>query len=76
MKNPLSILFLVLGLLLTASGLAPARADDELQARYEEKIAKPFVSDGGWIVDYDEALTKAEAEKKIIFAYFTRSYST
>jgi hypothetical protein len=68
-----------LGLLLCSPGLRPvqgAEADPELLEKYEKKIAKPFVAHGGWIVDYDAALAKAEAEKKMIFAYFTRSYAT
>ena len=50
-------------------------ADDDFQAKYEKKIAKEFVAHGGWIVDYDEAREKAAKEKKLIFAYFTRSYA-
>ena len=62
-------------LLLAAVGVQPAWAEGELEAKYEAKIAKPFVAHGGWIVDYDEALARAEKEKKFIFTYFTRSYS-
>lgn len=61
--------------LLTCAGLAQA-ADDDFQAKYEEKIAKPFVAHGSWGVDYDKALERAKAEGKPIFAYFTRSYAT
>ena len=53
-----------------------AFADDaELQDKYEKKIAKQFVADGGWVLDYDEARQRAKAEDKLIFIYFTRSYS-
>ena len=48
---------------------------DELQAKYEKKIAKPFVAAGGWVLDYDQAREQAKAEDKLIFIYFTRSYS-
>ena len=47
----------------------------ELQAKYEKKVAKEFVSFGNWILDYDEARAKAKAEGKLLFTYFTRSYS-
>jgi len=47
----------------------------ELRAKYEEKIAKEFVSAGGWLLDYDEARAKAAEEGKLLFTYFTRSYS-
>ena len=47
----------------------------ELRAKYEQKIAKDFVSSGNWILDYDDARAKAKAEGKLLFTYFTRSYS-
>lgn len=67
---------------LLATGLlfaAPAAAQDdqqaEFQAKYEEKLKKDFVAHGGWITDYDEARALAKKENKLIFVYFTRSYS-
>jgi len=75
MKKHSLFLALAVGLLFSFVGPRPARADAELEAKYEEKISKPFVAHGGWIVDYDDALARAEKEKKFIFAYFTRSYS-
>ena len=47
----------------------------ELKAKYDKKIAKEFVSFGNWILDYDVAREKAETEGKMLFTYFTRSYS-
>ncbi|MFT5081071.1 MAG: hypothetical protein ACJAZ8_000614 [Planctomycetota bacterium] len=47
----------------------------ELRAKYEKKLAKEFVTYGNWILDYDAAHTKAKAEGKLLFTYFTRSYS-
>ena len=47
----------------------------ELRAKYEEKIAKDFVSYGAWQLDYDAVRAKAAEEGKLIFAYFSRSYS-
>ena len=41
----------------------------------EEQIAKDFVSFGGWLLDYDEARAKAAEEGKLLFTYFSRSYS-
>lgn len=75
MKKHSLFLVLAAGLVVCSTNLQPAHADDEMQAKYEEKIAKPFVSHGSWIVDYDEALARAEKEKRFIFAYFTRSYA-
>jgi hypothetical protein len=59
-------------------GPALAQDDDKqahYQAEYEKKLAKEFVSFGGWITDYDEAREKARKEGKVLFTYFTRSYS-
>ncbi len=63
----------VLGLALAA----PAAAQDQegLQAKYEAKLAKEFISHGGWITDYDLARETAKEQGKLLFVYFTRSYS-
>ncbi len=47
----------------------------ELQRRYDEAIAKPYVKAGGWVLDYDVARERAIKEGKLIFAYFSRSYA-
>jgi len=65
---------LTAALVVAAAGTAIAD-DAELQDKYEKKIAKKFVADGGWVLDYDEARQRAKAEDKLIFIYFTRSYS-
>ncbi len=75
MKKYSPFIVLAYALLLCAAGVQPTWAEGELEAKYEAKIAKPFVAHGGWVVDYDDALARAESEKKLIFAYFTRSYS-
>ena len=75
MKKHTLFLALAAGLLISTAAVQPAGASEALQAKYEEKIAKKFVAHGSWIVDYDEALARADKEKRFIFAYFTRSYS-
>lgn len=64
----------MLGLLLAAPTAAQEDVDP-LQTKLEAKLAKPFVAHGNWILDYDEARKIAKEEGKLIFAYFTRSYS-
>ncbi len=64
---------------LTWAAPAPAQrrkpTPEELQHKYEEEIALPFIAKGGWILDYDEARARAKKEGKLIFAYFSRSYA-
>ena len=75
---------LVLTPLLAAVLMAPSFSQDpakeaakqaELQAKYDKKVAKEFISHGAWMLDYDKARAKAKAEGKLLFTYFTRSYS-
>lgn len=55
---------------------AAAQADQaKMQKNLESKMAKDFISNAGWITDYDEARKIAKEEGKLIFVYFTRSYS-
>lgn len=63
--------------LVALSLLAPAfqAAPQDLQAKFEEKLAKKFVRFGGWETDYDAARQRAEAEGKVLFVYFSRSYA-
>jgi len=59
--------------------VAPARSatpqQDALREKYEHKLALPFIRHGGWLTDYDQARAKAEEEGKLLFTYFSRSYS-
>ncbi len=47
----------------------------EFKASYEKKLSKDFVAFGGWLTDYDEARARAKREGKLLFTYFSRSYS-
>ena len=63
---------------LAAVALTPllsAQSQDDLKAKYEEKLSHKFIEKGGWLTDYDKAREKAEAEGKVLFVYFSRSYS-
>jgi hypothetical protein len=76
-RNPAAQLFgaaLLLGLTM------PAFAQDDAQAaKFKEKLDKnmknPFLSKVTWVTDNDKAKAKAATDGKLIFAYFTRSYS-
>lgn len=60
-------------LCLALAGAASAQAN--LEQKYKKKIAKPFVTNAAWVLDFDAARKKAAESKKFIFAYFTRSFS-
>ena len=53
---------------------AAARAQS-LEERLEEKLKKPFVANAAWVVDFGEAKKQAREGRKVIFAYFTRSFA-
>ena len=48
---------------------------EELRTKRDEKLDSEFLKKAGWLTDYDRALGEAENQNKLIFAYFTRSYS-
>ena len=49
--------------------------EDALRERYESKLTESWITSNPWTADYDEAREKAKESGKVIFAYFTRSYS-
>jgi hypothetical protein len=61
---------LTLGLLLCAA--VQAQSNEE---KFQEKLAKPFVKNAAWILDFDKAKAEAVQSGKLIFGYFTRSYA-
>ena len=54
---------------------AAGPSQDDMKKKYEDKLALEFVEYGGWITDYDAARAKAKEEDKVLFVYFSRSYS-
>ena len=67
-----SVTALALLLAMAASGAAQ---DQTFEQKLEKKLKEPFLSNAAWVLDYTEAMKKAKEENKVIFAYFTRSYS-
>ncbi len=62
----------------TALALLLAAADSSAQSleeKLEAKLKEPFVANAPWVLDYADALKQAKEGQKVIFAYFTRSYS-
>ena len=71
---------LLLAGLISAATLAPMvqaqmPSQEELQSKKDAKLAEEWLKNADWILDYDQAMAKAEETGKPIFAYFTRSYS-
>ncbi|HKE01547.1 MAG TPA: hypothetical protein VKE69_11100 [Planctomycetota bacterium] len=75
--------FALVGVLaLTAAPSIVALAEDpteeqiaELKEKRDKKLASPWVKEGGWITNLDEAKKKASETGHPILAYFSRSYA-
>jgi hypothetical protein len=65
---------LVLGMALAPS-VSARQSQEAFQEKYEKKLSKDFIEFGGWMTDYDAARARAKEEGKLMFVYFSRSYS-
>ena len=65
----------LLAAVLAAGVPAQEPAQESLVDQYQHKIERPFVTVGGWLVDYEAALARARDEGKVVFVYYTRSYA-
>jgi hypothetical protein len=54
--------------------LAAAGPDRDLEARLKAKLAQQFVRNADWVLDYDKALERSRRSRRLVFAYFTRSF--
>lgn len=61
--------------LCATSVLAQQKSQEELKKLYEAKLEESWFKDGGWTVDFDAAKERSKKENKVVFAYFSRSYS-
>ncbi len=67
---------LLLGALLLASpGFAQDDETKALQDKFDAKLQEEWLRAADWTTDYDAARATAAESGKVIFAYFTRSYS-
>ena len=48
---------------------------EELQKKYEAKLAEPWLKAAAWRTDFDAAKDEAFEKDKLLFVYFSRSYS-
>ncbi|MBK8974515.1 MAG: hypothetical protein IPM29_01175 [Planctomycetes bacterium] len=64
---------LAVGLL---AGPALGQGDvEDLVKKRDEKMKSEWLQQASWTTDYDAARAQAKETGKVIFAYFTRSYS-
>ena len=65
-----------IAMLFAAHGLsAQGASQEDLKRLYEEKIQEAWFTGGGWTADFGAAKARAKKEGKLLFAYFSRSYS-
>ncbi len=61
--------------LLVAASTARAQDQEQMKKNLEHKLEQEFLKNASWITDFDKAKEEAKKTKKLIFAYFTRSYA-
>lgn len=69
---PLAGLALVLAI---GGAQAQDGQQEKFKANYESKVQEAWFVEGKWLEDFDAAKAQAKKENKVVFAYFTRSYS-
>jgi len=60
--------------LAAVAALSSAAHGGGQEDKLRSKLSQPFVENVEWVTDYKEALRRAKEERKLVFAYFTRSY--
>lgn len=66
----------VVGFLSLVSAAAVAQdSQQELARKRDQKLQAAFLKKAAWSTDYDKCREEARTSGKLIFAYFTRSYS-
>ncbi|PIE24587.1 MAG: hypothetical protein CSA62_01800 [Planctomycetota bacterium] len=55
------------------TGKAPTQ--EEYKAKLASKLQEPWLKKASWVLDFEAAKQLAQEKKKLIFAYFTRSYA-
>ena len=68
----------VVALMLLATGAFGQRApvtQEELKKRYQAKLGEAWIKANPWHTDYQAAKDEAFEKDKLLFVYFSRSYS-
>lgn len=72
--NP-AVLAAVMTLGSAAMAAQDAQEQEALIRKRDQKLQSAFLKKAAWRTDYDKAREEARKSGKLIFAYFTRSYS-
>lgn len=75
MRDRSTVFAFALALLAASAFAQQPPTVEELKNRRDAKLKSAFLKAAPWTTDYDAAQEKAFDEDKLIFAYFTRSYS-
>jgi hypothetical protein len=73
--KPKTVMAVALSLFAVPSVLLAQKSQEELAKLRDEKMAHEVFQKANWMFDYDKARAEAKQADKLIFAYFTRSYS-
>ena len=75
MKPRIALITLV-SLVLAVDAAAQRRgpSQEELKETRAKKLAKEFLKNADWQLDYDKARDLAKKENKLILTYFTRTF--
>jgi hypothetical protein len=60
---------------LASAAFAAQDSQEALARKRDQKLQAAFLKKAAWTTDYDKAREEARKSGKLIFAYFTRSYS-
>ena len=78
LRKTVPVALLLVAGLASAAPSTPLRAgvgQETMEEKRDRKLKLPFLKKAAWLTDYDEALAEGKKSGKLLFAYFTRSYS-
>lgn len=73
--SPRGISLAALALFLAPALVLAGPSQEDLKKKRDAKYAEPWVSKFPWVTDYAKAKAQAKKDGKLVFAYFSRSYS-
>jgi ABC-type sugar transport system substrate-binding protein len=74
-KTPIPSSLVLASLLALLAPVAAQGDQSDLVVKRTKKLASPFLQSNAWFTDFDKAKAAAKKSNKVIFGYFTRSFS-